>query len=152
MSSRKDSVRRRSHRGARLDVSSSSSESAPESLADLLFGPTEDSSEHSRHAGRETRGDQLSAQVADALMLSLATASNALLRDLIVLRVKPRRGSACLEVVLEAPTELDPRVIEPHIKRAVGWLRSEIADAIERKRVPELVVIVVPATPPEVPQ
>lgn len=145
MSSRKDSARARSRRSAQLDVSSSGS-SSDSSLADLLFGSSDDSGEHTRHAGRQTRGDQLCAQVADALTLSLATASNAVLRDLVVVGVTPRRGAACLEIVLEAPSELDPRLVELHVKRAVGWLRSEIADAIERKRVPELVVIVVPAS------
>ena len=61
-----------------------------------------------------------------------------------MVRVTPRRGSACLELVLEAPPDHDLGRTEAQVKRAIGWLRSEIGDAIERKRVPELVVVVVP--------
>ncbi|MFO0749064.1 MAG: hypothetical protein U1F43_25890 [Myxococcota bacterium] len=108
------------------------------------MGPGASSGSGEVRAARDTKGEQLCAQVADALTLALATAQNAALRDLVVVAVTPRRGSACLEVVLEAPPDRAVRELEAHVKRALGWLRSEVADAIERKRVPELVVVVVP--------
>ena len=124
------------------------SEATPDVLADVFFGSEDGASSSPRAAGND--GDQLCAQVADALTLALAGADNPWLRDLVVVRVTPRRGSACLELVLEAPRDHDLVRTTSLVNRAVGWLRTEIGDAIERKRVPELVVVVVPETPPEV--
>lgn len=123
------------------------SEATPEALADVFFGSEADDASPSRAASND--GDQLCAQVADALTLALGGADNRWLRDLIVVRVTPRRGSACLELVLEAPRDHDLVRTTALVKRAVGWLRMEIGDAIERKRVPELVVVVLPEAPPD---
>ncbi|MCC6621642.1 MAG: hypothetical protein IT385_10335 [Deltaproteobacteria bacterium] len=123
-------------------------DASPEALADLLFGPAPDSSSDRPAPGaRDSRADQLCAQVADALVLALASARDAALRDLVVAAVVPRRGAARLEVRLEVGPDVAVGEVARRVQRAAGWLRSEIADAIERKRVPELALVVVPAAP-----
>lgn len=142
---------RRHRRGAPHLVSSSvnaESEPSADALADLFFGQSHERArpgEHSAGApGRDLGAEQLSAQVADALTLALADARDPLLRELVVVSVLPRRGAACLQVTLEVAPDRPIGEIQRRVERAVGWLRSEVADAIERKRVPDLVIFVVP--------
>lgn len=113
-------------------------------IAELLFGDPLSDGDDGR-PGRDTKLEQLCAQVADALVLALASARNAVLRDLTVTGVTPRRGAACLEVHLEVDPDRDPAEAEDAVQRALGWLRTEVGDAIARKRVPELVAVVLPA-------
>lgn len=138
------SPRTRRHGGRRVVLSSLSLEQASaDALAELYF---DSSAEPAR--GHDTRAEQLSAQVADALTLAFADARDPLLRDLVVVAVVPRRGAACLQVTLEVAPLRPIGEIQRRVQRAVGWLRSEVADAIERKRVPELVFIVRPEVTP----
>lgn len=103
--------------------------------ADAMFGAVGDAP--------TSKLDQLCVQVGEAIAMALATANNPVLNDLTVLGVRPRRGVASLEVMLAAPVRA--LAIQP-VARAAGYLRSEVASAILRTRVPDLVYVVVEAT------
>lgn len=119
---------------------------APESLepdlADALFGAVADDRP-------DRKLDPLSAQIADAIAMALATASDPVLRDLTVATVEPRRGAASFRVVLAAAPGDELAIAADHAARAVGYLRAEVAAAIQRRRTPDLVVDVI-AAPAEV--
>jgi ribosome-binding factor A len=107
-------------------------------------------------AHRAAHGDhklaQLCTQVEEAPDCALAASNDPVLRNLCVAAVIPRRGSACLEVAMmptdesHASSELLADDLLRHIERAKGYLRSEMAAAIHRKRAPELVFTVTVAT------
>jgi len=124
----------------------SSDDASHDALADLYFGPAPDAEPASARAspGRDPHAEQLCAAVADALTLALADARDPALADLVVASVVPRRGSGCLEVTLELTAPRPAGLVQRRVQRAVGWLRAEVAAAIERKRAPELVLVVVP--------
>ncbi len=85
---------------------------------------------------------QLCGQVARTLSGLLAgECTDDLLRDLDVESVVPAPNSARLLVTLAwtAPAgAVRPSDVLAHLQRASGWLRAEVAAAIHRKRVPEL--------------
>src|SRR5690348_14037763 len=94
---------------------------APEpTLADQMFGEVTE-----QHPDRKL--DPLCAQIADAVAMALATASDPVLRDLTVATVEPRRGAASVRVVLTAAPHDDLVVAAEHAARAVGYLRAEVA-------------------------
>lgn len=140
--------RARRHRRGTPNSFSNESDLSPDALEEIYFGSNSELASADQSTApsfsHDTRAEQLSAQVADALTLALADARDPFLRDLVVAAVVPRRGAACLQVTLEVPAEHPVAEVQRRVQRAVGWLRSEVADAIERKRVPELIVIVVP--------
>lgn len=103
--------------------------------ADQMFGAVGDAP--------TSKLDQLCVQVGEAIAMALATANNPILNDLSVLGVRPRRGAASLEVMLAAPLRV---VAIEAVARAAGYLRGEVAGAILRARVPDLVYVVVEAT------
>lgn len=117
------------------------------SAADTMFDANA-----ARPAHRAAHGDhklaQLCAQVEEALDCALAASNDPVLRNLCVAAVIPRRGSACLEVAVmptdesHASSELLADTLLGHLERAKGYLRSEMAAAIHRKRAPELVFTV----------
>jgi ribosome-binding factor A len=89
---------------------------------------------------------QLCAEVARTLSCLLGGESgDELLRSTVVESVQPAPDSTrvLVTVSIQAPagTEI-PRVLE-RLHHSSGWLRSEVAAAIHRKRVPELVFRVV---------
>lgn len=109
---------------------------APQDLADALFGEvTEDRPDR--------KLDPFLAQIADAIAMALATARDPVLQDLTVATVEPRRGSASVRVVLHAAPGVELAIAAEHAARAVGYLRAEVAAAIQRKRTPDLVVEVI---------
>jgi ribosome-binding factor A len=93
---------------------------------------------------------QLCAQVARTLSTVLAgECEDDLLRDLLVESVHPAPDSMHLLVrvcLAASATEVDANQVMEHLHRAHGRLRSEVAAAIHRKRVPELTFCVVGAT------
>ena len=127
------------HRSARPDHDPDLLTTEPD--ADALFGDVpDDRPERTLHP--------LCAQVADAVAMALATASDAVLRDLAVATVEPRRGAASLRVVLAVAPGGDRAIAALHVARAVGYLRAEVAAAIQRRRTPDLVVDVIAAVQP----
>jgi ribosome-binding factor A len=86
---------------------------------------------------------QLCAQVARTLSCALATeCADDILQELLVASVQPAPDSTRLLIVVSpapfAPAREPAQILE-HLHRASGLLRSLIAAAIHRKRVPELV-------------
>lgn len=86
---------------------------------------------------------QLCSQVHDALRLILGEAADERLHSLEVREVLPAPNDSQLLVLL---VPLDPLTSEEReavtrsLEVAAGWLRSEVASAITRKRAPRLVL------------
>ena len=103
-----------------------------------------------RKPGRH-KAQQLAKQVG-AILDSLLAGSTAdpVLTSLTVVAVEPAPDAATLLVTLartEGSDVLPPDLILAHLGRAAGWLRSEVATAITRKRAPMLVYRVVEVRP-----
>jgi ribosome-binding factor A len=106
-------------------------------------GPSE------RGAGRKAR--QLGRQVAESLDAVLAGDSrDELLRSLRVVAVTPAPDASRLLVTVAprpAAGPLDPSEALARLERASGWLRTEAAAAITRKRAPNLSFHLIPVDP-----
>jgi ribosome-binding factor A len=90
--------------------------------------------------------DQLCVQVAEAIALALATASDPHLRELGVVSVTPGQGASALRVTLAAPAdEADLATLQARLQRAAGYLRGEVATSVHRRRVPDLTYLLVAA-------
>ena len=92
-----------------------------------------------KKGGRKTL--QLCGQVAEALGYAFAAVCNDdLLRDLGVVAVQPAPDEARLLVTVAPmlPGPCDPAQVLAHLQQSLGKLRSEVAAAIHRKKVPEL--------------
>jgi ribosome-binding factor A len=105
-----------------------------------------DPAEFYRQQSRPPRGDarkvqQLCRQVAEALAMALAGNGDDVLRDLRVVDVRPAPDSTQL-LVLVAPAigsaTFAASDVLTRLNEAGGWLRSEAARAITRKRAPKL--------------
>jgi ribosome-binding factor A len=85
---------------------------------------------------------QLCRQVAEALDAALAGCGDAVLQGLRVADVKPAPNSGRLLVTVAAAAEpLPADEVNGHLRNAAGVLRSEVASAIHRRRVPELTFV-----------
>jgi ribosome-binding factor A len=98
------------------------------------------------------KSHQLCAQVADTLsQIFGGECGDAILQSLTLLDVAPAPDSSQL-LVQVGPVTPELRLVEADVMaaldRAAGWLRSEVAAAITRKRAPRLVFRFVPAVPP----
>lgn len=86
-------------------------------------------------------GEQLCKQVrialAEALICDCADPS---LADLEVLQIRMASGTSVLEALVTAPDQDQQLLqqIERRLRRAEGWLRASVGDAIHRKRLPHL--------------
>lgn len=92
------------------------------------------------HSGRRPPGRkafQLCAQVADALRAALAGCGDATLQTLDVVSVAPAPHAGRLRVTVTA-SALDPAAALATLARAYPHLRHEIAQAICRRKTPEL--------------
>ena len=101
-----------------------------------------------RGAGRKTQ--QLCAQVAETLQQVLAESADPSLQALQVVEVAPAPDATQL-LVLTAPVvasaDFDLEATAAALLGASGWLRSQIAGAVTRKRTPQLVFRVIPGLP-----
>ena len=92
----------------------------------------------------ERKAYQLCRQVDETISLVLAGADDPALRELSVARVEPARGASHLRVWITAHPPLpgedpvDPAAALESVERAAGILRAEVAQAITRRRAPEL--------------
>jgi ribosome-binding factor A len=94
-----------------------------------------------RRTAKNRKALQLCGQVAKTLHLVLSECADPMLRDLLVVSVVPAPDSTRLLVTVRhnSPSEQVQRApVQEHLRRAYGMLRSEIAAAIHRKKVPEL--------------
>src|SRR5262245_3595801 len=99
-----------------------------------------------KKGGRKTH--QLCGQVAEALNYAFAAVCNDdVLQELAVVAVQPAPDESRLLVMVGPllPGPFDPSQVLPHIQKALGKLRSEVAAAIHRKKVPELAFCLVNA-------
>ncbi len=100
-------------------------------------------------AGRKAR--QLCAQVADTLRLLFSgETSDEILQSLEITEVSPAPNASQLLVTLgpaAAAPALDESQVHEALARAAGWLRSEIAAAITRRRAPRLAFRFIPRLP-----
>ena len=82
---------------------------------------------------------QLGHQVAQALDAVLAGDSrDEALRGLRVVSVAPAAGASCFLVTVAPDPPFDPREVLARLEHASGWLRTEVAAAVTRKRAPVL--------------
>jgi ribosome-binding factor A len=97
------------------------------------------------------KSHQLCAQVADTLsQLIGGECGDAVLQSLTVLDVAPAPDASQLLVQVGPLTPeitLTTDEVNAALDRAAGWLRTEVAEAITRKRAPRLVFRYVPALP-----
>lgn len=108
------------------------------------LGPEDGLSARDFHRTKTDRADdrrkqtQLCGQIARALNLALAGASVEALRITTAREVTaPRAGE--VQVTFVGPPEAGPA-----LDAALGWLRTEVAAAIHRKRVPRLTCVLLP--------
>ena len=101
---------------------------------------------------KSRKAQQLCAQVAETLQQLLGESGDELLQSLQVIDVAPAPDASQLLVIV-APAigaTLCADEALAVLARAGGWLRSELATAITRKRTPRLVFRAIPATKTEV--
>lgn len=97
-----------------------------------------------KKGGRKTL--QLCGQVAEALNYAFgAVCNDDVLRELGVVTVQPAPDESRLLVTIgpTLPGPCDPTQVLAHVQQSLGKLRSEVAAAIHRKKVPELAFSVV---------
>ncbi len=94
---------------------------------------------------------QLCAQVRRALYGVIPLPGSALSEDLLVESVEPDPDSVRLKVVISVPANatLPIPALRIHLKAKLGYIRSEIAPQISRKRVPLLTFELIPRIEPE---
>jgi ribosome-binding factor A len=86
----------------------------------------------------------LCSQVADCLQLVLESGvSDDDLQDVLLREVEPFPDAGTLRITLAIPRLANPDRVHAALARASGYLRSEVAGAIRRKRAPQLVFRVV---------
>lgn len=96
----------------------------------------------SKQAGRKAR--QLCAQVKEALHGAFATCADPAVQAASVVAVEPAPHSGRLRVLAGVPADGDRAAAAEGVRRAAGFLRGEVAAAINRRHTPELVFEVIP--------
>ncbi|MCG8418305.1 MAG: ribosome-binding factor A [Proteobacteria bacterium] len=81
---------------------------------------------------------QLCQQAREALSYALAGSADWVLRDVLIDSVMPAPDATRLLIAVH-PTEIEQIALLARLDAARGYLRSEVAAAIHRKRAPELV-------------
>jgi ribosome-binding factor A len=93
---------------------------------------------------RNRKSLQLCRQVSDALHLAFAGCGDSILNDLLVIAARPAPDSSRILVVVQSATGsgAEAGIVQAHLHRAIGMLRSSVAAAIHRRKTPELVFVV----------
>ena len=83
---------------------------------------------------------QLCGQVARTLNQVLAESGDDQLRELLVTSVRsaPTASRLLVTVLLPAEAAAGADQVREHLRRASGWLRGEVAAAINRRKAPDL--------------
>ena len=104
-----------------------------------------------RGAGADRKVQQLCAQVARALSMTLAgECDDEVLQNVVVESVQPVPDATRLEITLRiADPGMPPAEVAQHVDRASGRLRLAVGDAVRRRRVPDLVYRVLPPDAPD---
>jgi ribosome-binding factor A len=121
---------------ARKDILSAAADVGPE---DGLDPRLERRGQDGRPLGRKTL--QLCGQVARTLRGVLPGCGDDVLRDLDVVAVTPAGSGRLLVTVGKTPSAapVDEGLILDRLARAHGWLRNEVASAVNRRKAPDLV-------------
>lgn len=114
----------------------------------VFFGPPE--AARDERSERKTR--QLCREVERTLTVALSTSRDDVVRDLAVMSVDPAPDGSRLLVTLcpTAALTIDVVVVLARLAELRGFLRQEIAQALQRKRTPELAFVIAPAPETEV--
>ncbi len=127
---------RKNRRGRTTPVRSEIEATSRQTLVEKFFGGGEEKTDH--------KLIQLCRQVEEAISLALVSSADPIIRDLFVVAVEPVRGAALLRVLVATDKEApDCHRINDKLDRAQGYLRSEVARGINRKRVPSLELVLV---------
>jgi ribosome-binding factor A len=89
----------------------------------------------------------LRAEVEEIISLALLDAGDDRLRQLSVHSVQSRGDGAYLSINLIAPGPVNTCDLDglyEALEHARGWLRQQVAEEVHRKRVPELMLVVLP--------
>lgn len=108
--------------------------------AGLFFGDST-----ARAAQRKER--QLCRQAQEAVSEGLAALDDGVLQDVWVMEVRPAPDASRLAVIVRAGPGAPPAEVAARLEKVAGYLRSEVAAAITRKRAPTLTFHVVPPEP-----
>jgi ribosome-binding factor A len=81
---------------------------------------------------------QLCREAFEAIGLALATLEDPAWADVTLIDVEPAPDASRLAVVVSAGDGVEPQALLDKLERIGGYLRSELAAAIQRKRVPAL--------------
>jgi ribosome-binding factor A len=94
------------------------------------------------------RGDrkerQLCRQVREAVGEALSTLDDDVLIDVWVCDVTPAPDASRLAVLVRGPRDKPPELVKERLERVSGYLRTEVAQAITRKRAPTLTFEILP--------
>jgi ribosome-binding factor A len=93
---------------------------------------------HPRRNVANRKALQLCAQVMATLNVAFNQSVDDIVRDLQVEIVIPAPDSTQLLVTVVHPGDVSANKILESLKQASGWLRSEVAKSISRKRVPQI--------------
>ncbi|MBX2798220.1 MAG: hypothetical protein KTR31_11135 [Myxococcales bacterium] len=100
------------------------------------------------------RLDRLAGQIARVVTLALASSRDPLLQPLWIRRCEPFPDHTRFRLWVGLDGPVPPEEVADALARleaARGWLRSEVATAIPRKRVPELLFAYAPEDPGSMP-
>jgi ribosome-binding factor A len=91
-----------------------------------------------KESPRKTR--QLCGQVARTLNLALGSCNDPVLQQLMVQAVEPAPDASRLRVwvTCDSLADIDPGEAQSRLGAAAGWLRSQVAASIHRKKAPVL--------------
>ena len=94
------------------------------------------------------RGDrkerQLCRQVREAVGEALAVLDDDVLLDVWVCDVTPAPDASRLAVLVRGPRDRPPELVKERLERVSAYLRTEVAQAITRKRAPTLTFEILP--------
>lgn len=94
------------------------------------------------------RGDrkerQLCRQVREAIGEALSSLDDDVLMDVWVCDVTPAPDASRLAVLVRGPRDRPPEQVKERLERVSGYLRTEVAAAITRKRTPTLTFEILP--------
>jgi hypothetical protein len=107
--------------------------------------------EHGPRAGSVRKDRQFSKQVQRALNSAvMAESGSAVLRELVFVSADPAPDATRLRIGVAAPMlvqRIGPTAVLDELRRATGFLRTQVAAVISRKRVPELMFVITPDEP-----
>lgn len=103
--------------------------------------PNEDKRRDTNRNRRDRKLEQLCKQVEHALQIAFPTVR--VPSDAYISSVVPAPNAGRLRVMVGVPANCDHAPVTAELERCRGYLRTEVAQAISRRRAPELVFSIV---------